>query len=208
MPSARACWWWKHRLRDHDLVSDINHPRKQTFSIPYLHQITMEDMLDLHDRRNYPGSHQGSGNLHTASQKVTSVFIDATFPLGVLDFLSVQKRGSLFLFICSSMVLVLGKSNLLNMFETVLVQLAWQDKLFQSLQCWCPWCQGLVDLDYPPRMDLLDLLWQPKLIVHLLQMLSAHLVLCHGGVSAHYLDARLPQTLWSIHLRSGDHPAT
>ena len=86
----------------------------------------MEDMLDLHDRRNYPGSHHSSGNLHTASQKVTSVFIDATFPLRVLYFLSVQKRGSLFLFICSSMVLDLWKSNLLNMFETVLVQLAWQ----------------------------------------------------------------------------------
>ena len=126
MPSARACWWWKHRLRVHDLVSDINHPRKQTFSIPYLHQITMEDMLDLHDRRNYPGSHHGSSNLQTATQKVTSVFINATFPLGVLDFLSVQKKGSLFLFICSSMVLVIWKSNLLNIFETVLVQLAWQ----------------------------------------------------------------------------------
>ena len=47
-------------------------------------------------------------------------------------------------------------------------------------------------------MDLLDLLWQPKLIVHLMQMLSAHLVLCHGGVSAQYLDACLPQTPWSI----------
>ena len=78
---------------DHDLVPDINHPGKQTFFIPYLYQITTENMLDFHDRRNCPGSHHGSGNLHTASQKVTSVFIDATFPLGVLDFLSVQKRG-------------------------------------------------------------------------------------------------------------------
>ena len=95
MPSAQACWWWKHMLRDHDLAPDINHPGKQTFFIPYLYQITTENMLDFHNRRNCPDSHHDSGNLHTASQKVTSVFIDATFPLGVLDFLSVQKRGGL-----------------------------------------------------------------------------------------------------------------
>ena len=126
MPSARACWWWEHRLKDHDLAPDINHPGKQNFFIPYLHQITTEDMLDFHDRRNCPGSHHSSGNLHTASQKVTPFFIDATFPLGVLYFLSVEKRGACFSLYVRLWSWFYEWGNLLNMFETVLVQLAWQ----------------------------------------------------------------------------------
>ena len=47
----------------------------------------------------------------------------------------------------------------------------------------------LSSLDGSPRSFVTAKIWQ---------MLSVHLVLCHGGISPYYLDARLPRTPLSI----------